>query len=111
MTAAKRRAIDLLRRDKRLDRKHEELGHALTELEQAVMVLMLFANRHDFERALERGQPNVAPWQVHQSYLRDYRAMRMHGLADEAMEFSNRPPAPPIGVAGARAHLPGKVVA
>ena len=29
MTPAKRRAIDLLRRDKRLDRKHEELGHEL----------------------------------------------------------------------------------
>jgi len=29
MTTAKRRAIDLLRRDKRLDRKHEELGHEL----------------------------------------------------------------------------------
>jgi predicted RNA polymerase sigma factor len=29
MAAAKNRAIDLLRRNKRLDRKHEELGHAL----------------------------------------------------------------------------------
>ena len=35
MTAAKRRAIDHFRRVKRLDRKHEELGQALTELEQA----------------------------------------------------------------------------
>ena len=34
MTAAKRRAIDHLRRDKRLDRKHEELGAALVELER-----------------------------------------------------------------------------
>ena len=34
MTAAKRRAIDYLRRGKRLDRKHEELGHTMTELEQ-----------------------------------------------------------------------------
>jgi RNA polymerase sigma factor (sigma-70 family) len=34
MTAAKRRAIDYLRRGKRLDRKHAELGHTLTELEQ-----------------------------------------------------------------------------
>src|SRR6187455_717306 len=34
MAAAKRRAIDHLRRARRLDRKHEELGHALTELEQ-----------------------------------------------------------------------------
>lgn len=33
MASAKRRAIDLLRRDKLLDRKHEELGYAL-ELEQ-----------------------------------------------------------------------------
>src|SRR6185295_9219462 len=35
MTAAKRRAIDYLRRNKRLDRKHEELGHELVELERA----------------------------------------------------------------------------
>ncbi len=52
--------------------EHEALNSGgrsivLTELEQAVMVLMLFANRHDFERALERGQPNVAPWQVHRA--------------------------------------------
>ena len=33
-TAAKRRAIDFLRRDKRLDLKHEELGQQLTELER-----------------------------------------------------------------------------
>ena len=30
------------------------------------------------------------PWQVHQSYLRDYRALRMSDVVDEAMEFSNR---------------------
>ena len=37
MTTAKRRAIDLLRRDKRLDRKHEQLGHELdAEQERAV---------------------------------------------------------------------------
>lgn len=52
--------------------EHEALSGSarsivLTELEQAVIVLMLFANRHDFERALERGQPNVAPWQVHRA--------------------------------------------
>ena len=34
MTAAKRRAIDFLRRNKRLDRKHEELGYELEELER-----------------------------------------------------------------------------
>ena len=34
MTTAKRRAIDLFRRDKRLDRKHEELGHELEALQE-----------------------------------------------------------------------------
>jgi monooxygenase len=30
------------------------------------------------------------PWQVHQSYLRDYRALRLRGIRDQAMVFSNR---------------------
>jgi cation diffusion facilitator CzcD-associated flavoprotein CzcO len=29
------------------------------------------------------------PWQVHQSYLRDYRAMRMRTIEDGVMQFSN----------------------
>jgi monooxygenase len=29
------------------------------------------------------------PWRVHQSYLRDYRALRLRGVRDRAMEFSN----------------------
>ncbi|MEN3272097.1 MAG: monooxygenase [Actinomycetota bacterium] len=29
------------------------------------------------------------PWQVHQSYLRDFRALKLSGLKDEAMVFSN----------------------
>ena len=29
------------------------------------------------------------PWQVHQSYIRDYRAMKVKGIVDEFMEFSN----------------------
>jgi monooxygenase len=32
------------------------------------------------------------PWQVHQSYLRDYRAMKMSGIDDDAMVFSNPRP-------------------
>jgi cation diffusion facilitator CzcD-associated flavoprotein CzcO len=28
------------------------------------------------------------PWQVHQSYLRDYRALKMSDIEDDAMEFS-----------------------
>ncbi|MBA3502246.1 MAG: sigma-70 family RNA polymerase sigma factor, partial [Deltaproteobacteria bacterium] len=34
MQTAKNRAIDTLRRGKRIDRKHEELGHAMTERER-----------------------------------------------------------------------------
>jgi monooxygenase len=34
------------------------------------------------------------PWQVHQSYLKDYRALRMSGVEDDAMVFSNPAPAP-----------------
>jgi cation diffusion facilitator CzcD-associated flavoprotein CzcO len=33
------------------------------------------------------------PWKVHQSYLRDYRALKLSGIADEAMVFSNPVPA------------------
>jgi monooxygenase len=32
------------------------------------------------------------PWQVHQSYLRDYRALRLSGIHDEAMRFTNPGP-------------------
>jgi monooxygenase len=30
------------------------------------------------------------PWQVHQSYLRDYRSLRLRGIRDRAMVFSNQ---------------------
>ena len=29
------------------------------------------------------------PWQVHQSYLRDYRALKRSSIVDDAMVFSN----------------------
>jgi cation diffusion facilitator CzcD-associated flavoprotein CzcO len=32
------------------------------------------------------------PWQVHQSYLRDYRAMKLRSIEDDAMVFSNPVP-------------------
>jgi monooxygenase len=41
------------------------------------------------------------PWQVHQSFLRDYRAMKLKGVEDEAMVFSNPAPAPSPSVAAA----------
>jgi monooxygenase len=34
-------------------------------------------------------QGSKFPWQVHQSFLRDYRALRISGIEDEAMVFSN----------------------
>ncbi len=34
-------------------------------------------------------QGSKFPWQVHQSYLRDYRAMKMRGVEDKAMVFSS----------------------
>jgi len=33
------------------------------------------------------------PWKVHQSYLRDYRALKMSGVEDAVMEFSGPAPA------------------
>ena len=44
-------------------------------------------------------QGSKFPWQVHQSYLRDYRTLKMGGVTDEAMEFSN--PAPRTVAVGA----------
>jgi len=35
-------------------------------------------------------QGNAFPWQVHQSYLKDYRALKMSDIHDGVMEFSNR---------------------
>jgi monooxygenase len=41
------------------------------------------------------------PWQVHQSYLRDYRALRMASVVDDAMRFTNPSPEPsPVVGAG-----------
>jgi monooxygenase len=34
-------------------------------------------------------QGSAYPWQVHQSYLRDYRALKLGDIHDDAMEFSN----------------------
>ncbi|MGO9028500.1 MAG: flavin-containing monooxygenase [Acidimicrobiales bacterium] len=41
------------------------------------------------------------PWLVHQSYLRDYRALKLRGVEDDAMVFSNPIPTPAtVAVAG-----------
>jgi hypothetical protein len=39
---------------------------------------------HEFPR-----QGSSAPWRVHQSYLRDYRAMKMGEVVDDAMVLSH----------------------
>ena len=43
-------------------------------------------------RAVDRlpKQGSHYPWQVHQSYLRDYQALKRSGVEDDAMQFSNR---------------------
>ena len=41
------------------------------------------------------------PWQVHQSYLRDYRALKMSDIDDSFLQFSNPVPAPAPAVAAA----------
>ncbi len=38
------------------------------------------------------------PWQVHQSYLRDFRALRLRGVEDDAMRFTNPAPSGAIDV-------------
>ena len=37
------------------------------------------------------------PWQVHQSYLRDWRLMKRRGVVDDAMVFANPAPVAPDG--------------
>ena len=39
-------------------------------------------------------QGSKFPWQVHQSYLADYRIMKRRPVTDDAMAFSNRAPSP-----------------
>jgi cation diffusion facilitator CzcD-associated flavoprotein CzcO len=54
-------------------------------------------------------QGEAFPWQVHQNYLKDYRAMRLSNVDDDVMSFSNpipirtrdTAPAPEPAVAGA----------
>jgi cation diffusion facilitator CzcD-associated flavoprotein CzcO len=50
-------------------------------------------------------QGSKFPWQAHQSYLRDYRAMKLRRVDDPAMVFSN--PAGPDGTPPARRAIPG----
>lgn len=47
------------------------------------------------------------PWQVRQSYLRDYRDMRLRGVEDRSMVFSSPPPVP----AGGRVPTPSLAAA
>jgi cation diffusion facilitator CzcD-associated flavoprotein CzcO len=56
------------------------------------------------QRAADRfpKQGSKFPWQVYQSYLRDYRALKQSSIHDDAMLFSNPEPAVElVGVGGA----------
>jgi hypothetical protein len=43
--------------------------------------------RRAVERLPKRG--SRFPWQVHQNYLRDYQVLKLRGIRDKAMVFSN----------------------
>jgi monooxygenase len=55
-------------------------------------------------RAMHRfpKQGSRDPWRLHQSFLRDYRDLRLRSVADPALAFSNRTPAGRDEPAGAR---------
>jgi cation diffusion facilitator CzcD-associated flavoprotein CzcO len=44
-------------------------------------------------------QGSKSPWRVHQSYLRDYRALKASGILDDVMVFSNPTGASPVAAA------------
>jgi monooxygenase len=46
-------------------------------------------------------QGSEFPWQVHQSYLRDFRALKMSDLEDSFMKFSNPKADHPVATAAA----------
>jgi monooxygenase len=52
-------------------------------------------------RAIDRfpKQGSEEPWRVHQSYLRDYRALKTQPIANDALEFSNPAPASVVSTA------------
>ena len=58
---------------------------------------LLGLNSGYIQRAEDRfpKQGTRFPWQVHQSFLRDYRAMKLKPIEDDAMVFSNPAPAAP----------------
>lgn len=74
-------------------------GHHLqTECPRASNAGYVLRSQHLFPK-----QGSRFPWQVHQSYLRDYRALRLRGIDDEAMRFTNPAvDAPPPVAAGER---------
>ena len=50
------------------------------------------------------------PWRVNQSYLRDYRALKMSDIDDAVMQFSDRRGAPPPSDAQVRPEQPAVAV-
>ncbi len=66
---------------------------------------LLALNAGYIQRAKDRvpQQGTRFPWQVHESYLKDYRAMKLSKVDDEAMAFTNPEPvgAAPVLTAGA----------
>ena len=53
-----------------------------------MMSLRVQASLQRFGAHLLPKQGMKQPWKVHQSYLRDYRALKMSDIDDSIMEFS-----------------------
>ena len=55
---------------------------------------LLSLNSGYVNRAMDRfpKQGSKHPWQVHQSYVKDYRAIKRSGVTDDALVFSNPQP-------------------
>jgi NAD(P)-dependent dehydrogenase (short-subunit alcohol dehydrogenase family) len=72
---------------------------------------LLGLNSGYIQRSADRfpQQGTAFPWQVHQSYLRDYRALKLGDIEDDTMEFTNPGDTPPSSAQPAeQAATPGR---
>jgi cation diffusion facilitator CzcD-associated flavoprotein CzcO len=73
-------------RDRHL-RQCTPLNHDASVADGPLLALDAGYIRRAIDRVPQQG--NRFPWQVHESYLKDYRAMKLSKVDDEAMAFTN----------------------
>jgi cation diffusion facilitator CzcD-associated flavoprotein CzcO len=76
-------------RDRHL-RQCTPLNHDASVADGPLLALDAGYIRRAIDRVPQQG--NRFPWQVHESYLKDYRAMKLSKVDDEAMAFTNPEP-------------------